>query len=92
MVRLVLNNIDTVVLYMVSIEIESIRGLEAGKSYVFEIAKSTDADIAMKAIHRFATQGNFRALVVQEGGYDTRVLGINARHFFTGLWSGTYTL
>jgi acetoin utilization deacetylase AcuC-like enzyme/GNAT superfamily N-acetyltransferase len=29
-------------------------------------------------------------LVVQEGGYDTRVLGINARHFFTGLWAGTY--
>ena len=30
-------------------------------------------------------------LVVQEGGYDTRVLGINARYFFTGLWSGVYT-
>jgi len=29
-------------------------------------------------------------LVVQEGGYDTRVLGINARRFFTGLWSGSY--
>ncbi len=29
-------------------------------------------------------------LVVQEGGYDTRVLGINARHFFAGLWAGTY--
>jgi acetoin utilization deacetylase AcuC-like enzyme len=29
-------------------------------------------------------------LVVQEGGYDTRVLGINARSFFTGLWSATY--
>jgi acetoin utilization deacetylase AcuC-like enzyme len=27
-------------------------------------------------------------LVVQEGGYDTRVLGINARSFFTGLWFG----
>src|SRR5690606_1398545 len=25
-------------------------------------------------------------LVVQEGGYKTRTLGINARHFFTGLW------
>ena len=30
-------------------------------------------------------------LVVQEGGYDTRVLGINARKFFEGLWSGTYS-
>jgi acetoin utilization deacetylase AcuC-like enzyme/GNAT superfamily N-acetyltransferase len=29
-------------------------------------------------------------LVVQEGGYDTRVLGVNARAFFTGLWIGTY--
>ncbi|MBI2329694.1 MAG: acetylpolyamine amidohydrolase, partial [Chloroflexi bacterium] len=33
----------------------------------------------------------FPTLVVQEGGYDTRVLGINARHFFTGLWSGAYS-
>jgi acetoin utilization deacetylase AcuC-like enzyme/GNAT superfamily N-acetyltransferase len=29
-------------------------------------------------------------LVTQEGGYDTRVLGINAHRFFTGLWSGSY--
>jgi len=31
-------------------------------------------------------------LIVQEGGYDTRVLGINARHFFMGLWRGFYYL
>ncbi len=30
------------------------------------------------------------ALVVQEGGYDTRVLGTNTLHFFKGLWSATY--
>jgi len=30
------------------------------------------------------------SLIVQEGGYDTRVLGINAYHFFNGLWSGYY--
>jgi acetoin utilization deacetylase AcuC-like enzyme len=29
-------------------------------------------------------------LVVQEGGYDTRVLGENARHFFHGLWQGAF--
>ena len=29
-------------------------------------------------------------LVVQEGGYDSRVLGANARHFFTGLWDGLH--
>jgi acetoin utilization deacetylase AcuC-like enzyme len=27
-------------------------------------------------------------LVVQEGGYRTRTLGVNARHFFQGLWFG----
>ena len=27
-------------------------------------------------------------LIVQEGGYRTRTLGVNARNFFQGLWSG----
>ena len=27
-------------------------------------------------------------LVVQEGGYKTETLGVNARHFFNGLWQG----
>ncbi len=27
-------------------------------------------------------------LVVQEGGYRTQTLGVNARHFFVGLWDG----
>jgi acetoin utilization deacetylase AcuC-like enzyme/GNAT superfamily N-acetyltransferase len=27
-------------------------------------------------------------LVVQEGGYNNRVIGVNARNFFSGLWSG----
>lgn len=31
-------------------------------------------------------------LVVQEGGYNNRNLGVNARHFFTGLWSGAFSL
>lgn len=30
-------------------------------------------------------------VAVQEGGYDTRVLGINALHFFKGLWSAVYS-
>lgn len=29
-------------------------------------------------------------VVVQEGGYGTRVIGINARHFFLGLWAGIH--
>jgi acetoin utilization deacetylase AcuC-like enzyme/GNAT superfamily N-acetyltransferase len=38
--------------------------------------------------------GNLRlpTLIVQEGGYNTRNLGLNARHFFQGLWSGYYSL
>ncbi|MDD5509742.1 MAG: histone deacetylase family protein [Dehalococcoidales bacterium] len=35
---------------------------------------------------------HYPTIVVQEGGYDTRVLGINARHFFEGLWTGSFTL
>ncbi len=31
----------------------------------------------------------FPTLIVQEGGYRTRSLGINARHFFAGLMAGT---
>lgn len=27
-------------------------------------------------------------LIVQEGGYKTQTLGVNARHFFNGLWEG----
>lgn len=29
-------------------------------------------------------------VVVQEGGYDNRVLGSNARYFFKGLWEGSF--
>jgi len=45
-----------------------------------------------QAIGRMIGSLRFPTLVIQEGGYDTRVLGTNARHFFDGLWSGTYTL
>jgi len=31
-------------------------------------------------------------LVIQEGGYGTRTLRINARNFFMGLWSGAYSV
>jgi acetoin utilization deacetylase AcuC-like enzyme len=31
-------------------------------------------------------------LVIQEGGYGTRALGINARHFFSGLWRGANSM
>ena len=34
---------------------------------------------------------NLPTLVVQEGGYRTRTLGSNARHFFEGLWAGHST-
>jgi len=31
-------------------------------------------------------------IVTQEGGYDNRVLGVNARSFLVGLWSGCYSM
>jgi acetoin utilization deacetylase AcuC-like enzyme/GNAT superfamily N-acetyltransferase len=34
----------------------------------------------------------FPTIVVQEGGYNTRNLGLNARHFFEGLYSSHYEL
>ncbi len=30
-------------------------------------------------------------LVMQEGGYRNRSIGVNARHFFSGLWNGQFT-
>jgi acetoin utilization deacetylase AcuC-like enzyme/GNAT superfamily N-acetyltransferase len=30
------------------------------------------------------------SLVIQEGGYNQKNIGINARHFFSGLWEGFY--
>jgi acetoin utilization deacetylase AcuC-like enzyme/GNAT superfamily N-acetyltransferase len=45
-----------------------------------------------KSIGQMTGSLRLPALVVQEGGYDTRVLGINARQYLTGLWSGTYSV
>jgi acetoin utilization deacetylase AcuC-like enzyme len=50
---------------------------------------SLEAD-DFEAIGKMIGSLHLPTLVVQEGGYDTRVLGINARHFFSGLWSGYY--
>jgi len=33
---------------------------------------------------------NLPTLVIQEGGYNNRVLGVNARFFFQGLWQGAF--
>ncbi len=38
------------------------------------------------AIGQAIGQLGLPTLVAQEGGYDNRVLGVNARHFFDGLW------
>lgn len=40
---------------------------------------------------KLAGSMNLRTLVVQEGGYDSRVLGINALGFFRGLYEGKYS-
>jgi acetoin utilization deacetylase AcuC-like enzyme len=49
-------------------------------------AKDFEAAGQIIGSHRLPT------LVVQEGGYDTRVLGIYARYFLMGLWSSTYSI
>ena len=33
---------------------------------------------------------NLPTLAIQEGGYDNRILGMNASHFFAGLWSTAF--
>lgn len=40
---------------------------------------------------RLIAQLQLPTLVVQEGGYKTRTLGVNARSFFTGLAEGYFT-
>jgi len=44
-----------------------------------------------EAIGKMIGSLHLPSLIVQEGGYDTRVLGINATRFFNGLWSGYYS-
>jgi acetoin utilization deacetylase AcuC-like enzyme len=39
---------------------------------------------------RLVGQLRLPTLVVQEGGYNNRVLGTNARNFFRGLWAGAF--
>ncbi|CAN5254232.1 hypothetical protein BH24PSE2_BH24PSE2_07880 [soil metagenome] len=39
---------------------------------------------------RLLGQSGLPVLVVQEGGYRTRTLGINARNFFVGFWQGAH--
>jgi acetoin utilization deacetylase AcuC-like enzyme/GNAT superfamily N-acetyltransferase len=51
---------------------------------------SLEAD-DFEAVGRMVGALRLPTLVVQEGGYDTRVLGINARRFFSGLWAGYYS-
>jgi acetoin utilization deacetylase AcuC-like enzyme/GNAT superfamily N-acetyltransferase len=51
---------------------------------------SLEAD-DFEAVGRMIGSLRLPTLVVQEGGYDTRVLGINARRFFSGLWAGHYS-
>jgi acetoin utilization deacetylase AcuC-like enzyme/GNAT superfamily N-acetyltransferase len=51
---------------------------------------SLEAD-DFEAVGRMIGSLRLPTLVAQEGGYDTRVLGINARRFFSGLWAEHYS-
>jgi acetoin utilization deacetylase AcuC-like enzyme len=43
-----------------------------------------------KEVGRLIGKTRMPVLVVQEGGYNTRTIGINARHFFVGLYEGMF--
>jgi len=47
--------------------------------------------VDFEAIGRMIGSLHLPNLIVQEGGYDTRVLGINVSNFLNGLWSGYYS-
>jgi len=38
-------------------------------------------------VGRMIGQLGLPTLLVQEGGYRTRAIGVNARHFFVGFWA-----
>ncbi len=52
-------------------------------SWTLEAADFTEMGRIIGALH-------LPSLIVQEGGYDTRVLGINARSFLTGFWDAMF--
>jgi acetoin utilization deacetylase AcuC-like enzyme len=63
-------------------------GLDTAKedptgSWTLEATDFEEMGIMIGSLH-------YPTLIVQEGGYDTRVLGANARGFLTGLWKGAY--
>ena len=61
-----------------------------------DIAKGDPTGTWQLSADDFAQNGkilgslNLPTLVVQEGGYKNRNLGVNARYFFRGLWEGYY--
>ncbi|MEQ8811909.1 MAG: hypothetical protein RIE59_22770, partial [Imperialibacter sp.] len=61
-----------------------------------DIAKGDPSGTWLLSPDDFAINGKMIAelklptLVIQEGGYKNKVLGVNARRFFQGLWEGYY--
>jgi len=82
-----------------------IKALEAIKKYKpayliialgLDIAKGDPTGTWLLSAQDFTENGKLIAelgiptVVIQEGGYQNKVLGSNARHFFKGLWEGYY--
>jgi len=63
-------------------------GLDTAKSDPTGTWGHTFSDFS--EIGRMIGAQKYHTLVVQEGGYRTRTLGTNARHFFQGLWAGFF--
>ncbi|MFA5701138.1 MAG: histone deacetylase family protein, partial [Desulfuromonas sp.] len=64
-------------------------GLDTAKGDPTGTWSFTAKDFA--ALGRTLGQMQLPTLVLQEGGYNNRSLGVNARNFFSGLWNGCFT-
>ncbi|MDY0184259.1 MAG: histone deacetylase family protein [Desulfuromonadaceae bacterium] len=64
-------------------------GLDTAKGDPTGTWSFTAKDFA--ALGRTIGQVRLPTLVMQEGGYNNRSIGVNARNFFSGLWDGCFT-
>ncbi|MDD2557148.1 MAG: histone deacetylase family protein [Desulfuromonadaceae bacterium] len=64
-------------------------GLDTAKGDPTGTWNFTAKDFA--ALGRILGQIHLPTLVMQEGGYNNRSIGVNARNFFSGLWDGCFT-
>lgn len=70
---------------VITLGLDTAKGDPTGRWNLTALDFEKNGNMISSAIH-------LPILVVQEGGYNNRNLGINARHFFNGLWKGISNL